>query len=103
MSLVGYSNATIKIIKDDVKSSIENHTDAKFLSDTSINITGASEAYECIYTSTDPTNNEFRKGYYLFFGKANKVYYGMQIFGLNESYKNTQSFYDQVLPTIIIK
>ena len=93
---------TIEQLKDSSISSIKSSSDAQFLSDTTLNLTGIPEAYEVIYTGTDPKTNEFRKGFFLFLGKQGQKAYGIQVYGPNETFNNTKSLYDKILPTIKI-
>ena len=46
----------IEDIKDISKNNIKQSSDAQFLSDTRLNLKGIPEAYELIYTITEPNN-----------------------------------------------
>jgi hypothetical protein len=90
----------IEDIKDISKTNIIQSSDAQFLSDTRLNLKGIPEAYELIYTITEPTTNEFRKGFFLFIGKQGQTAYGIEVYGPNDTFNNTKSLYDKLLPTI---
>ena len=95
-----YTPSMIEDIKDISKTNIKQSSDAQFLSDTRLNLKGIPEAYELIFAITEPTTNEFRKGFFLFIGKQGQTAYGIEVYGPNDTFNNTKSLYDKLLPTI---
>ena len=102
ISLVKSPTDTIRSLADYSMINWKGSSDFQKLSDVSKNVTGASEAYEIIYTNTDPETNKFIKGYALFLGNQGKAEYLIQVKGTNDTFENTKKLYNQMFPTIKI-
>ena len=97
------SDGSIQKIKDSSKKGIKESSDFQVLGDKKLNLTGIPEAYEVIYTMTNPEKNVLNKGYYLFIGQTGQIFYGIQVQGPIENFNNTKSLYDKLVPTIKIE
>ena len=102
MSLASY-HETIEEFKDITVTNVGKSSDFQVLGDTTLNLTDIPEAYEVVYTLTNPKTSQFNKGFYLFIGNNNQVVYGIQVFGPNDTFNNTKSLYDKLIPTIKIE
>jgi len=100
VSLKDVPSMTIKELEDLSKTNIKANSDTQYLSDIKLNLTGIPEAYESIYSMTDPKTNKFKKGFDLFIGKQGQTAYAISVYGLNGDFNNTKSLYDKLLPTI---